>query len=169
MKRPLNGVAITGLMLGGIFGMAGTFVGDPRLRAVFWGIDGLGLIVATAILSLKNFRSGDDPVAAGFLIFCIGESVMLAGTAQPLDAMVPSFAAGSALWAAALLMTGIPRSFATWVRVPSVIAAILFAITFAEILWGARILPTSFPLPGLGFPFLVLAFCGWIWTLVRET
>ncbi|HEX3986171.1 MAG TPA: hypothetical protein VHX13_06105 [Acidobacteriaceae bacterium] len=168
MKRPLNAVVIVGLMLGGILGMAGTFVGDPRLRTVFWGIDGLGLIVATAILSLKNFRSGNDAVAAGFLLFCIGESVMLGGTPQTLEAMVPSFAAGVALWAAALLMTGIPPRFALWARVASVIAAIVFLITFGEILWGVRILPTAFPLPGLGFPFLVLAFCGWIRALVRE-
>ncbi len=166
--RSLNVVAIAGLTLGGVLGMAGTFVGDPRLRVVFWGIDGLGLIVATAILALKNFRSGEDAVAAGFLIFCIGESVMLAGTPQSLDAMVPSFAAGAALWAAGLLLTGIPRKFPIWVRVASVIAAILFTMTFAEILWGVRVLPTSFPLPGLGFPFLVLAFCGWIQGLVRE-
>jgi hypothetical protein len=168
MKRPLNAVAIAGLMLGGVFGMAGTFVADPRLRTVFWGIDGLGLIVATAILSLKNFRSGNDSVAAGFLLFCIGESVMLAGTPQSLEAMIPSFAAGCALWAAALLMTGIPPTFAIWARIASVIGAAVFLITFAGILWGVRILPTAFPLPGLGFPFLVLAFCGWIWALVRE-
>ncbi len=55
MKRPLNAVVIVGLMLGGIFGMAGTFVGDPRLRAVFWAIDGLGLIVATAIQAPEAF------------------------------------------------------------------------------------------------------------------
>lgn len=80
MKRPLNVVTIVGLMLGGIFGMAGTFVADPKLRAVFWAIDGLGLIVATAILAVKYFRSGNDALAAGFLIYCIGESVMLSGT-----------------------------------------------------------------------------------------
>ena len=168
MKRPLNVVAIVGLLLGGILGMAGTFVADPKLRAVFWAIDGLGLIVATAILALKNFRAGNDAVAAGFLIYSIGESVMLSGTSQPLDAMVPSFGAGAALWAVALLMTAIPRRFAIWVRVVSVIAAIAFGTTFAEILWGVHILPTSSPLPGLGYPFMVLAYIGWIWTLVRE-
>ena len=168
MKRPLNVVAIVGLMLGGIFGLAGTFVADPRLRSVFWAIDGLGLIVATAILALKHFRSGNDAVGAGFLIYCIGESVMLGGTAQPLSAMVPSFGAGCAMWAAALLMTSIPARFAIWVRVTSFIAALIFIATYAEILWGKGILPTSSPLPGLGYPFMVLAFFGWIWSLVRE-
>jgi hypothetical protein len=168
MKRPLNAVAIVGLLLGGICGMTGTFVADPKLRAVLWGVDGLGLIVATAILALKNFRAGNDAVAAGFLIYSIGESVMLSGVPQPLEAMAPTFGAGAALWAAALLLTGIPRRFPIWVRVVSVIAAIAFGTTFAEILWGVHVLPTSSPLPGLGYPFMVLAYCGWIWTLVRE-
>ena len=168
MKNPLKVLVIVGLLLGGIFGMAGTFVADPKLRAVFWAIDGLGLIVATAILSLKNFRAGNDAVAAGFLIYSIGESVMLGGTSQPLEAMVPTFGAGAALWAAALLLTGIPPRFAIWVRVVSVIAALVFAITFAEILWGVHVLPTSSPLPGLGYPFMILAYLGWIWSLVRE-
>jgi hypothetical protein len=96
--------------------MAGTFVADPNLRSALWGIDGLGLVVATTILALKYFRSGNDAVAAGFLIFAIGESVMLSGTAQSLEAMVPSFAAGTGLWAAALLLTSVPRTFAGWIR-----------------------------------------------------
>ena len=168
MKHPLNLIAMIGLALGGAFGMAGTFVTDPSLRSIFWGIDGVGLVVATAILALKYFRSGSDAIAAGFLIYAIGEGVMLSGTAQPLDAMVPSFGAGTALWAAALLLTAIPRAFAGWIRVVSVVGAILFATTSARIFWGERILPTAFPLPSLGYPFLVLAFVGWIWTLTRE-
>ncbi len=168
MKKPLKVLVIAGLLLGGIFGMAGMFVADPKLRAVFWAIDGLGLVVATAILSLKNFRAGHDAVAAGFLIYSIGESVMLGGTSRPLEAMVPTFGAGAALWAAALLLTGIPRRFAAWVRVVSVIAALAFAITFAEILCGVNVLPTSVPLPALGYLFMILAFLGWIWSLVRE-
>ncbi len=168
MKHPLHVVAVIGLTLGGVFGMVGTFVADPNLRSTLWGIDGLGLVVATTILALKYFRSGNDALAAGFLIFAVGESVMLSGTAQPVDAMVPSFGAGTALWAAALLLTSVPRGFAGWIRLVSVVGAILFATTSARIFWGERILPTAAPLPGLGYPFLVLAFAGWIWTLVRE-
>ena len=168
MTSPLKIVAAIGLALGGVFGLAGTLVSEPNLRSTFWGIDGVGLVVAAAILTLKFFRSGDDAVAAGFLVFAIGEGVMLSGTAQSLEAMVPSFAAGTALWAAALLLTGIPKVFAVWIRVVSVAGAILFAATSARILWGERILPTAFPLPSLGYPLLVLAFLGWIWTLMRE-
>jgi len=168
MKNPLNTVAVIGLILGGVLGMAGTFVPEPSLRSVFWGIDGLGLIVAAAILALKYLRAGKDAFAAGFLIYAIGESLMLAATAQPLEAMVPAFGAGLALWATALLLTSIPNGFPFWVRLASIIGAIVFATTSARIFWGERILATAAPLPALGYPFLVLAFAGWIWTLVKE-
>ena len=32
---------------------------------------------------------------------------------------------------------------------------------------GAPLLPTSSPLPAAGYPFLVLTFIGWIWTLLK--
>jgi hypothetical protein len=168
MKRPLNIVAAIGLALGAVLGMAGTFVADPNLRSILWGIDSLGVIVATTVLALKFFRSGNDAVAAGFLIYTIGECVMLGGTAQSLDAMVPAFAAGAALWAVGLLLTAIPRGFSLWIRFVSIIAALLFAATAARIFAGTRILATDRPLPTVGYPFLVLSFAGWIWFLLQE-
>jgi len=168
MNKPLNVIAAIGLALGGVFGLAGTLVGQANLRATFWGIDGVGIVVATAILTLKFFRKGNDAVAAGFLVFAIGEGVMVSGAAATLEEMIPSFCAGIALWSAALLLISIPKEFAIWIRVAGVIGAILFATTSARILWGERILPTASPLPAVGYPFLVLAFAGWIWTLLRE-
>ena len=129
MKNHVNGVAIAGLALGAGFGLVGTFVAQRNLQSAAWGIDGVGLIVATALLSLKFFRKDNDVVAAGFLVFAIGEAVMLAGTAMTLADSVPSFAAGSALWSAALLLTSIPKHFAAWARVTGIIGAILFAVT----------------------------------------
>ena len=104
MKNPANVVAAIGLAFGGVFGMLGTMVAERNLQAAFWAVDGVGLVVATALLALKFFRTGNDVVAAGFLVFTIGESVMLAGTAESLAGSVPSFAAGTALWSAALLL-----------------------------------------------------------------
>ena len=40
------------------------------------------------------------------------------------------------------------------------VAAFLFAITAARIFLGEQLLPTSAPLPSLGYPFLVLTFGG---------
>jgi hypothetical protein len=64
-------------------------------------------------------------------------------------------------------MTSLPNTFATWNRLSGAAAAILFAISAGRIAWGEQLLPTSAPLPTLGYPFLVLTFAGWIWTLLR--
>ena len=170
-RSAVNIVAAIGFALGGVFGMAGTFVTDQSLRAAFWSIDGVGLIVATALLALKFFRKGADFVAAGFLVFSIGEAVMLSGTASSLEASVPSFAAGASLWSAGLLLTGAPKEFANWIRIVSLIGAVLFAITAARIFLGEQlgdqVLPISKPLPFFAYPFLVLTFAGWIRTLLK--
>ena len=137
------------------------------LRYPALGIDGVGLVVATSLLTLRFFRRGNDCVAAGFLVFAIGEGAMLAGTGATLAQSVPSFAAGTALWSAALLLTSIPKEFAIWIRLIGVIGAVLFAITAARIFWGEQVLPTASPLPFFAYPFLVLTFIGWIWTLLK--
>jgi hypothetical protein len=165
MNTPLKIVIGVGLALGGIFGMAGTMVANQNLRAVFWALDGTGVIVATCLLALMYFRKGDDCVAAGFLVYAIGEAVMLGGTAQTLVASVPAFAAGTALWSAGLLLVSAPKEFAIATRIAGLIGAVLFAISSARIFWGEPLLPTSKPLPTLGYPFLVLSFVGWIWAL----
>jgi hypothetical protein len=133
MKNPANVAAAIGLFLGAVFGMLGTMVAERNLQAAFWAVDGVAVVVATALLALRFFRTGNDVVAAGFLVFTIGESVMLAGTAESLAGSVPSFAAGSALWSAALLLTSVPKEFAGWIRLAGTVGAILFAITAARI------------------------------------
>ncbi|RUV05680.1 hypothetical protein EOA86_38270, partial [Mesorhizobium sp. M5C.F.Ca.IN.020.32.2.1] len=70
-------------------------------------------------------------------------------------------------WAAALVMVSAPNTFALWMRLTAVIAALLFVVSACMILWGAPLLPTSSPLPAAGYPFLVLTFVGWIWTLLK--
>jgi hypothetical protein len=167
-KSPLNIIAAVGLVLGGVLGMAGTMVAARNLQSALWAIDGVGVVVATALLAVKLFRKGNDIVAAGFLVFTVGESVMLAGTATTLAASAPSFAAGAALWSAGLLLTSAPREFDGWVRGAAVIGSVLFAITSARIFWGVPVLPTSSPLPFFAYPFLVLTFIGWIWALLKR-
>jgi hypothetical protein len=164
----LNTVAATGLALGAALGMAGTFINQPNLQNTCWGIDSIGLVMAAALLTLKFLRKGNDFVAAGFLVFAIGESVILSGTAAGLAGSVPSFAAGTALWATALLLISIPREFAIGIRIVGIATSVLFAVTAARIFWGEELLPISSPLPFFGYPFLVLTIIGWIWTLLRE-
>jgi len=168
MKSPLNRVAAFGLALGAVFGMTGTVVTQSNLRNTSWAIDSLGLIMATALLTLKYFRKGNDFVAAGFLVFAIGEAAMLSGTAAGLAGSVPAFAAGTGLWAISLLLVSLPREFPAAVRLAGVVSSILFAITAARIFWGEQLLPTSSPLPFFAYPLLVATFIGWIWTLLKE-
>src|SRR5215510_7461611 len=166
--RPLNVVAAAGLAFGAVFGMAGTFVSQPNVQALLWGIDAVGLIMATALLALKYFRSGDDFVAGGFLVFAIGEATLLSGTAAGLVASVPAFAAGTALWASGLLLVSIPRVLPNLARVLGIGSAILFAIVGARIFLGEQLLPTSSPLPFFAYPFLVITLISWIRTLLLE-
>ena len=44
-----------------MLGLAGTVVSDASLRQTFWAIDGVGIIVATALLTTKFLRRGNDP------------------------------------------------------------------------------------------------------------
>ena len=132
-RRHRDIVAAIGLGVGAAFGLAGTLVEQAPVRQTFWAIDGVGLIGASALLTAKFLRKGHDCVAAGFLVFAIGEGLLLSGTAAGLAGSVPSFGGGVALWAAGLLLTSIPREFANWVRLVGVAAAGLFAIVATRI------------------------------------
>jgi hypothetical protein len=166
MKASVRTIVLLGLALGAVLGMAGTMVESQHLRALLWAVDGTGLIVATSLLALTSFRQGNDLVAGGFMVYAIGEAVMLGGTAMTLDASVPTFAAGTALWSAALLMTSAAGDFPVWSRAAGVVAAVLFAIVSVRDFAGQMITPMNRPLPFFAYPFLVLTFVGWgVWVM----
>jgi hypothetical protein len=71
--RNLDRIAAVGLIVGAMFGLAGTLVGSPDLQAILWAIDSVGLV------------------------FAIGEGVLLSGTAAGPSDSVPAFAAGEEL------------------------------------------------------------------------
>ena len=148
--------------------MAGTLAAQPRVRNSFWAIDSAGLVMAAALLTVKFMSEGQDFLAGGFLVFAIGEGVMLSGTAGTLVDSIPAFAAGTALWSVALLLISIPKAFVLWVRLIGIAAAFLFALTSAQIFWGKPLSPISSPLPFFAYPFIVAVFIGWIWTLLRD-
>lgn len=110
-NRRLNVLASIGLAVGGVLGMTGTFAPSAALRGLAWGIDGAALVMAGGILTVVFYRTGQDLVAAGFLVFAIGEGTILSSAAMDLDASVPSFAAGSILWAMALVLISLPPVF----------------------------------------------------------
>lgn len=167
MQKPLRVVVLAGLVLGAVLGMAGTLVSSAALRAELWAIDGTALVVSTVVLALYFFRQGCDGVAAGFLVYAIGEAVMLGGTAGALEAGVPAFAAGAVLWAAGLALTSWPPVMPVWSRAAGAVAAILFGFTSLRIFAGTPLTPLSKPFPYFAYPFLVLTFAGWFWKTVK--
>jgi hypothetical protein len=80
-SRALDRLAALGLLVGAVFGLAGTLVASPHVQASLWATDGVGLVPATSLLALKHFRDGSDIVAGDLLVFAIGEGVLLSGTA----------------------------------------------------------------------------------------
>jgi hypothetical protein len=166
--RTLNRIAAVGLLVGAGFGLAGTLVTSPNLQASLWAIDSVALVIATSLLTLKYFRAESELVSAGFLVFAIGEGVLLSGTAAGPRGSVPAFAAGIALWTAALALISAPARLPGWLRLLGGAAACLFAITAGRIYAGEVLLPTSAPLPFLAYPFLVATLLGWAWMLLRE-
>ena len=162
--RQLIVIAVIGLVTGAVLGLAGSIVTSASLRGVFWGIDGTGLVVATVLLAIYHLREGNDLVAGGFLVFAIGEGVILSGAAMnPITGSIPSFGAGAVLWAAALALVSAPRLFPAVVRVLGLIASLLFLITSLQIFAGSALTPLSNPLPFFAYPFLVLTLLGWAW------
>jgi hypothetical protein len=161
-------IAPSGLVIGAVLGMAGTFVPSASLRGLFWGLDGIALIVATALLTIHHFRRGNDAVAAGFLVFVVGETLILSGAAMDLAASGPLFAAGTGLWAASLALVSAPTVMPSWIRVVAVLAALLFAIVALQIFMGRALTPLSQPLPFFAYPFLAVTLFGWAWVHYRN-
>jgi len=170
VHRSVNVIAAVGLALGGALGLAGAMVTQQNVQAMLWAVDGAGLVMAAAMLATKYFRTGNDVVAGGFLVFAVGEgAIMLSGPAAGLAGSIPAFAVGSALWGTALLLASIPKLFAMPTRILGIVSAVLFIVTAARIFWGEPLQPTSTPLPTYAYPVLVATFVGWIWSLWRET
>jgi hypothetical protein len=119
------------------------------------------------LLTLVFYRRDQDLVASGFLVFAVGEGIVLSGAATDLAASVPSCGAGAGMWAVALALISIPRALPLIVRLLGLGTAILFAATAGQIFAGVQILPTSSPLPFYAYPPFVATFVGWIWTLLK--
>jgi hypothetical protein len=161
-------IAPSGLVIGAVLGVGGTFVPSASLRGLLWGLDGVALVIATALLTIHHFRRGNDVVAAGFLVFVAGETLILGGAAMDLVASSPLFAAGAGLWAASLALVSAPKLMPSWLRVVAAVAALLFAIVALQIFAGHALTPLSQPLPFFAYPFLAATLFGWAWVHYRN-
>jgi hypothetical protein len=165
--KRLRILASIGLAVGAVCGMAGTFAPSASLRGLLWGIDGVGLVMAGALLTIAFYRGGHDFVASGFLVFTIGQGLILSIAAMDLAASTPPFGAGVSLWALALVLIGLSPAFPLLVRLLGYLAALLFATTALQIFMGGQVTPLTEPLPAFGYPVLVATLVGWIWTLLK--
>ncbi|MBT8401902.1 MAG: hypothetical protein KJO98_15615 [Rhodothermia bacterium] len=168
MTRTVRVSASVGLALGGILGLAGTFAPSESLRGLAWGIDGLALVAASALLTVAFLRAGHDLVASGFLIFAVGQGLVVSGAAMDLARSAPSFGAGAGLWAVALILISIPPVLPRVARLLGVLSALLFTITALMIFGGSALVPTSSPLPYFAYPIFVATLGAWIWTLLSD-
>ena len=167
--RPLRILGSIGLAVSGALGLAGSFAPTATLRGLAWGLDGTALVMACAVLTLLFFRRGQDLVAAGFLVFAVGEGLVVACSAMELNASIPLFGAGTGLWAMALFLISAPRVFPLPVRLLGLAAGVLFAVVALQIFAGAQLTPLSHPLPFNAYPVFVATFAGWISTLLRPS
>ena len=165
--RQVPRIAAAGLVIGAILGMAGTFVSTPSLRGLAWGLDGTVLTVSAALLTIHHVRRGNDLVAAGFLVFAVGEGLILSGAAMDLVASAPAFAAGVALWAASLALVSASPIMPALVRSVGAVGSVLFAIVAVQIFAGRPLTPLSEPLPFYAYPFLAATLVGWAWVHYR--
>jgi len=163
----LRVIASTGLVVGAVLGMAGAFAPSAPLRGIAWGLDGIALIVASALLTIHNFRHGHDLIDAGFLVFAIGEGLILSGAAMDPVASAPLFGAGAGLWAAALALISLPGVLPLLVRSLGLIASGLFTVAAVQIFTGHLLTPLSVPLPFYAYPFFATTIIGWAWVHVK--
>ena len=152
-----------GLVIGAVLGVAGTFASSASLRGLLWGIDGVALVVAGALLTIYHLGRENNLVAVGFLVFVAGQSLILSTAATPLDSAAPVFGAGVSLWAASLVLISVPAVMPLWLRVVATMAAVLFAVVAVQIFQGQPLDALSRPLPFFAYPFLAATMFGWAW------
>lgn len=167
MKTSYNFIASIGLVIGLVFGITGGMLKDPHWQGISYEISSLGLIYASAMLCILYFRKGADLVAAGWLLFAIGEAAMSTGTAGGQPYSQPMFASGMGIYIPALIMISIPSEYPIWARIAGIISAILFAISAGMIFSGNEVLSTH-PLPTSGYSVMTIAMIGYIWRLLKK-
>jgi hypothetical protein len=167
-EKSIKIVASAGLIIGGLLGLAGSFVPSAQVRGLAWGIDGASLVMASALLTIYYFRKGSDMVAGGFLIFGIGEGIILSGSGLSPETSTASFGAGTILWAVALAVISMQNTFPVLIRCTGFIAAGLFFVVSVMIFTGSTVNALTKPLPFFAYPFFVVTIFGWAWALLRK-
>ena len=168
-QNPPRIIAAATLVVGALLGMAGTFAPSAQMRGLAWGIDGTLIVVGAALLAVHHVRLGQELLAAGFLVFLAGETLIVSGSSMELTAVGPTFAGGAALWSAGMLVVSASPFHPLLVRLTGAIAATLLAASALMIFAGRALTPLSKPLPFFAFPFLALTLFGWAWVHLKRS
>jgi hypothetical protein len=166
-RKRLKLFASACLVLGGVLGMAGSFL-PSDVRGIAWGLDGTVLVLGSALLAVHHIKLGHEQLAVGFLVFVAGQTLVVSGSAMELSVSSPTFAAGVGLWAAALALVSASSLMPVLARVTGTIASLMFATTALQTYGGLVLTPLSKPLPFYAYPFLVLTLFGWAWAHYRS-
>lgn len=158
--------ASAGLIIGGIFGTIGSFATSDSFRGLAWGIDGIALVVASSLLTIYYFRKGLDSTAAGFLIFAIGQGLVLSYSGADPYSNVSIFGAGASCWAAALFIISLQKTYPLFLRCTGVLAAVLFLVSAILIFSAHPLNALTKPLPFFAYPVFVITMLGWAWNLL---
>jgi hypothetical protein len=156
-------LAAGGLVIGAVLGVAGSFVSSPEMRTLLWGIDGIALIGATALLTVYHVRRGNDLLAAGFLAFVAGETLILGSSAFEIIGSGALFGTGAGVWAASLAIISLSGVMRPLIRALGWVASFAFAVVAIQIFLGAEIHPLSRPLPFFAYPVFAATIIGWAW------
>lgn len=164
---PTRLVIAAGLGVGVVFGFGGSFLPVGPAQNLSEAISSLGLILGAALLAARFAREGRDTVAVGLGLLALAEGVLMSGGTAADAGASASFAAGTALYVVALLLTSLPRAFPTWSRVLGALAAIPFAIHAGLRMLGGAPDPSG-PVASTGYGLLSLAMVGWILFVLRD-
>ena len=161
----LRAVAALGLVVGALLGMAGTFVSSAPLRGIAWGLDGVALVIAGALLTVHHVRRGNDAWRQASSSLSSARVSFFPG--MDVVASAPSFAAGVGLWAASLALVSSANTMPPMIRGVGFVASLLFTIVAVQMFLGRPLTPLSEPLPFFAYPFLALTLFGWAWVHSR--
>lgn len=158
---------VGGLAVFVVLGLVANIPGEGALQDLLHVVSSIGLVVAVALLALREARCGADLVAAGFAILAIAQVVMWASFGTGSEA---SLAAAVLFFAPALLLISLPSRFAFWARIAGMLAAIPFGAH------GTAYLLNGSPPEGLlnaegniAYPVLIVAVIGWAVNVFRST
>ncbi len=121
----------------------------------------------STLLTLRFYRKGQDLVASGFLVFAVGEGIMLSGGNHGPGRKC------SVIWGRDRLVGSVRWAHQCSACLPPHCAASRTCRSHhvrghgRENFAGVQILSTSSPVPFYPYPFFVATFFGWIGTLLK--